>query len=107
MKQFYSIKEVAELLGVSQPTLRYWEEQFDNIRPHKSQGGTRRYDQKCIDEIRRVQHLLKEQKLSIANARIALKTKRDKIDSRLELLHRLESLRDRLNQLKDSLNEDC
>lgn len=92
------------MLDISQPTLRYWEEQFDNIRPHKSEGGTRRYDQKCIEEIRTVQHLLKERKLSIADARIALKTKRDKIDSRLELLHRLESLRDRLISLKESLD---
>lgn len=104
MKQFYSIKEVSELLGVSQPTLRYWEDQFDNIRPHKSQGGTRRYDQKCIDEIRTVQHLLKDRKLSIADARKALKTKRTNIDSRMELLRRLQSLRNELLALKESLD---
>ena len=104
MKQFYSIKEVSELLGVSQPTLRYWEDQFDNIRPHKSQGGTRRYDQKCIDEIRTMQHLLKVRGLSIADARKALKTKRTNIDSRMELLRRLQSLRNELLALKESLD---
>jgi len=104
MKQFFSIKEVSELLGVSQPTLRYWEDQFDNIRPHKSQGVTRRYDQKCIDEIRTVQHLLKVRGLSIADARKALKTKRTNIDSRMELLRRLQSLRNELLALKESLD---
>lgn len=106
MKQFYSIKEVSELLGVSQPTLRYWEEQFDNIRPHKSQGGTRRYDQKCIDEIHSVQYLLKERNLSIADARKALKTKRKQVDSQQELLRRLENLRDRLISLRESLDQE-
>lgn len=94
------------MLDISQPTLRYWEEQFDNIRPHKSEGGTRRYDQKCIDEIRTVQHLLKERKLSIVDARKALKNKRNQVDSRLELLRRLENLRDRLKLLRESLGEE-
>lgn len=104
MKQFYSIKEVADMLQVSQPTLRYWEEQFDSVKPHKTQGGTRRYDQKCIDELRSIQHLLKERKLSIADARKALKHNRSQVDSRMDLLRRLESLRDQLISLKESLN---
>ncbi len=107
MKQFYSISEVSALLGVSQATLRYWEEQFDNIRPHKSQGGTRRYDQKCIDELQCVQHLLKERKLSIADARQALKTRRTQTEARMELQRRLEALRDQLIELRQSLGDKC
>ncbi len=93
------------MLAVSQPTLRYWEEQFDNIRPHKTEGGTRRYTQKDIDELKTVHHLLKERKLSIADARKSLKNKRGKVDSHMELLRRLQSLREELLTLKSSLEK--
>lgn len=72
-KILYSITEVAEIFDVNASLLRYWEKEFDFIRPSKSEKGTRQYREKDIEAIRRVYHLVKEKGLTIAGAKQRLK----------------------------------
>ena len=59
MKLYYSISEVAEMLGVSQSLLRYWETEFSELKPSKNARGVRMYKQEDIDLLRRIHHLTK------------------------------------------------
>ena len=57
LKLYYSIKEVAEMLGVSEPTLRYWETEFPHIRPKTTANKVRQYTDKNIEDLKVIYHL--------------------------------------------------
>ena len=60
LKLFFSISEVAQMFDVNESTLRFWEKEFEQIRPRKNGKGTRYYRQEDIDAVRLVYHLVKE-----------------------------------------------
>ncbi len=68
-KLYYSISEVAKLVGVKAHVLRYWESEFPTLRPRKNRAGSRRYRQPDIAEIVAIKQLLYEEGFKIAGAR--------------------------------------
>ena len=72
-KLYYSIGEVAEMFGVNESLLRYWEREFDIIRPRKNAKGTRSYRKEDIDNIKLIYHLVKEKGLTLDGAKKKLK----------------------------------
>jgi len=74
---YYSIQEVADHFAVNVSLLRYWEKEFENIRPKKTAGGTRQYTKDDIQQIEIVYHLVKEKGMTIEGARQTLKSKKD------------------------------
>ena len=73
LKMYYSIKEVASDLGVSETTLRYWETMFPQLSPHKGSNGVRRYNKEDLKIARTIYHLVKERGLTLAGAKQHLK----------------------------------
>lgn len=74
---YYSIGEVCERTGLEAHVLRYWETEFDELRPRKNQAGRRIYTESDVETVRRIQHLLREEKYTIEGAKRALAQKRD------------------------------
>lgn len=72
-KIFFSISKVARIADVKSHVLRYWETEFSNLRPEKSESGQRRYRQKDLDLILKIKDLLYNKKYTISGAREALK----------------------------------
>ena len=72
-KLFWSIGEVAEELGVNPSLIRYWEKEFGNIRPKRTNRGDRLYARKDIDLLKRIQHLVKEKGFTLNGAREQLR----------------------------------
>ena len=68
-KEYYSISEVCELVGLKPHVLRYWESQFPVLNPSKNRSGNRVYQRKEIKLILLVQHLLYKEKYTIEGAR--------------------------------------
>lgn len=69
----YSIKEVSGQTGVPSHTLRFWESRFgDFLRPRRTSGGQRRYDEKAVEAVRLIRSLVHEQGMTLAGARRAL-----------------------------------
>ena len=68
-KAYYSIGEVCDLTGLKAHVLRYWETQFELLRPTKNRAGNRVFRPKEIELILLVKHLLYEQKFTIDGAR--------------------------------------
>lgn len=73
-KEFYSIKEVAEMLGIPAYVLRYWEKEFPMLKPHRNRLGRRFYSRKDIDIARMIKVILYEQGYTIAGAKKKLAT---------------------------------
>ena len=68
-KLYYSISEVSKITGVEQYVLRYWETEFDQLKPQKNRAGNRIYTNKDIQLIMHIKGLLRERKYTIEGAR--------------------------------------
>ncbi len=79
-KRYFTIGEVSELCGVKPHVLRYWEQEFTQLKPVKRRGNRRYYQHHEVLLIRRIRELLYEQGFTISGAR-------NKLDSRGGELH--------------------
>jgi DNA-binding transcriptional MerR regulator len=102
-KRYYSITEVAKLFGVTTSLVRYWEQEFETLRPHKSSKGDRRFTPENIQQFERIFHLVKEQGYTLAGAKRFLKEEKEKIRQKQEALKTLRRLRGFLEDLKIQL----
>ena len=71
-KRYFTIGEVAELCGVKPHVLRYWEQEFTQLRPMKRRGNRRYYQHHEVLMIRRIRELLYDQGFTISGARTRL-----------------------------------
>ena len=101
-KRYYSIGEVSKAFNVNPSLLRFWEKEFDEIKPKKKESGTRKYTPENIKILKLIYHLVKEKGLTISGAKKQLKVK-DSEDATISLLSKLEKIKDELNFLKSKL----
>jgi len=101
-KLYYSIGEVAEMLGVNQSMLRYWETEFSQLRPAKNKKGTRSYTKDDIDLLRRIHYLTKECGMTLEGTRQQLKNDKSP-DKNMQLVDTLNELKNFLLQMKQNL----
>ena len=72
-KLYYSISEVGKITGLEQYVLRYWETEFEELKPSKNRAGNRIYTNKDIQTILKIKKLLKDEKYTIEGAKKILK----------------------------------
>jgi len=75
-KRYYSISEVSRMTGLEQYVLRYWEKEFSTLRPRKNKGGNRLYTAEDVDLINQINHLRKNEGLTIPGVRHRLVLRR-------------------------------
>ena len=102
-KLFYSIGEVSEMFGVNASLIRFWEKEFDIIKPKKNAKGNRLFTAKDIQNFKVIFHLVKEQKLTLDGARKKLKENKDNADHSMEVAEKLKSIRSQLVAIKEAL----
>jgi DNA-binding transcriptional MerR regulator len=103
-KLFYSITEVAELFKVNASLIRFWEKEFDFLKPRKTAKGNRTYTKKDIENIKLVYHLVKEKGFTLQGAKEKLKQKpAQEINKNLEAIESLNKLKSFLVELKNQL----
>jgi DNA-binding transcriptional MerR regulator len=84
-KLYRSISEVAELVGVKQHVLRYWETQFSMLRPRKNRAGNRMYRPDEVKLLLRIRELLYGRRYTIAGARRTLLDERKDSTPQVEI----------------------
>lgn len=72
-KLYYSISEVSKITGLEQYVLRYWETEFEDLKPSKNRAGNRIYTNKDIQTILKIKKLLKDEKYTIEGAKKIIK----------------------------------
>ena len=110
-KLFYSITEVAEIFKVNASLIRFWEKEFEFLKPRKTAKGNRTYTKKDIENIRLVYHLVKEKGFTLQGAKEKLKekpvraTKSNSQDNtkNAEIIENLNKLKSFLLELKSQL----
>ena len=100
LKLYYSIKEVAEMLGVSESMLRFWEKEIPMIKPKTTGNNIRQYTEQDIENIKVVYNLVKVRGFKLAAARTMLKEQKNAVSSDTKVLETLIKLRDQLQEMK-------
>ncbi len=103
-KDYYKIKDVAELIGVPQSTLRYWEKEFPECSPRRSATNIRYYTPADIETLRIIHFLLKVRGLKLDAAKEQLRVNRHNVSRRMEVIDRLAQVREELVNLRKALN---
>ena len=92
-KYYYSIGEVAKMFGVTTSMIRYWENEFDVLRPRKNKKGNRLFTQRDVRYVHMIYHLTKVKGYTLAGAKMALKEKFSEYEERVMLLETLDKTR--------------
>lgn len=103
-KKYYKIKEVAELVDIPQSTLRFWESEFEQLRPKRNAHNRRYYTPKDIETVRIIAYLLKTQGHKIEFAKEQLRNNRKNLSNKLQIIEELTNVKKELQQLLNSLN---
>ncbi|MRJ07462.1 MerR family transcriptional regulator [Ornithobacterium rhinotracheale] len=102
-KLYYKISEVAEAFGVNASLLRFWEKEFDILKPKKNRKGNRYFTPEDIQNLKVIYHLVKEKGYTLEGAKIALENK-EKIEEETSIIFRLEKIKAELENLKNLLD---
>lgn len=102
-KLFYKISEVAEIFDINISAVRFWEKEFDILKPKKNKKGNRLFTPKDIENIKIIHYLLKERGFTVEGAKKKLKeNKLDTIDN-VQIIGHLKEIRKFLSKLKEEL----
>lgn len=102
-KLYYSIGEVAGAFGVNTSLIRFWEKEFDVIKPKKNAKGNRKFTREDIRNLELIYHLVKERGFTLEGAKTHLKEERQKTLSNFEIIRKLENIKSTLIKLKNQL----
>lgn len=104
LKLYYSIKEVATMLNVSESMLRFWEKEIPMIKPKTTGNNIRQYTQTDIDNIKVVYNLVKVRGFKLAAARKMLRENRQQVDGNARIMESLIKVRNDLKELRKQLD---
>jgi len=105
-KIYYRIGEVARKFDVQPSLIRYWEQEFDFIKPHKSARGTRMFTKKDVDRFAIVFHLIKKKGMTLQGVREYFKKHYDQQSlDKLQVINTLKRSRELLEEVKNVLVE--
>lgn len=103
-KLYYSIGEVAELLNVAPSLIRFWESEFDGIKPKKNRKGNRQFTKDDIDNIRTIFHLVKEKGFTLQGAKEMLRNDTKAVKNSMNMIDSLKRVRSFLVELREKLH---
>lgn len=102
-RRYYSIGEVAKAFGVNASLIRFWEKEFDVLKPKKNAKGNRKFTQEDIKNLKFIYHLVKERGFTLEGAKIHLKEGKKNTLSNFEIVSKLEDIKDQLLKIKEHL----
>lgn len=103
-KMFYPIGEVAQMFDVNTSLIRYWENEFDIIKPKKNKKGNRLFTPLDIDNLKIIYHLVKERGFTLDGAKKKLKENKQDVINEKEIIDHLQQVKSFLLDLKKSLD---
>src|SRR5690606_14432691 len=102
-KLYYSIGEVAKAFEVNQSLIRFWDKEFDILKPKKNAKGNRMFTPEDIKNLKLIYHLVKERSITLESAKTHLKENQQKTLDKFEIITKLKTIKSELLALKNSL----
>jgi DNA-binding transcriptional MerR regulator len=102
-KLYYSIGEVAKMFDVNTSLIRFWEKEFDIIKPKKNKKGNRFFTKQDIDNLHIIYHLVKEKGMTLSGVKKKLKENKEDTVNNFEVIKSLNEIRTLLLEIKQNL----
>ena len=102
-KRYYGIGEVARAFDVNTSLIRFWEKEFDILKPKKNAKGNRKFTPEDIKNLKFIYHLVKERGFTLEGAKTHLKEEKKQSLDNFEIINKLEAVKNQLNKLKNNL----
>jgi DNA-binding transcriptional MerR regulator len=102
-KLYYSIGETAKMLDVPISTVRFWENEFDILKPLKNKKGNRMFTPTDIKNLKIIHHLLKEEGMTLPGAKKRISGKWEEAEYKYEINESLQKIKTLLLDLRDSI----
>lgn len=101
-KLYYSIGEVAAMFGEQTSAVRYWEKEFDILKPKKNKKGNRLFTPIDIENLKLIHYLLKEKGMTIAGVKKKMSENPDDLRHNHEVITSLKKIREILIDIRDN-----
>ncbi len=102
-KRYYKIGEVAKAFGVNTSLIRFWENEFDVLKPKKNKKGNRLFTPEDLENLKMIYFLVKEKGFTLEGAKNKLKENPEEVFSRHKIIMRLEEIKNELITIKNQL----
>lgn len=102
-KLYYSIGEVAKMFDVNTSLIRFWEKEFDVIKPKKNKKGNRFFTKQDIDNFHLIHHLVKERGMTLSGAKKKIKENKEDTINNFEVIKSLTEIKKMLLNIKENL----
>lgn len=102
-KRYYSIGELARAFDVNASLIRFWDKEFDILKPKKNAKGNRMFTPEDVKNLQLIYHLVKERGFTLEGAKTHLKEGQKKTLDKFEIISKLEGIRAQLNNIKNEL----
>jgi len=102
-KRYYSIGEVAKAFDVNASLIRFWDKEFDVLKPKKNAKGNRMFTPEDVKNLQLIYHLVKERGFTLEGAKTHLKEGQKKTLDKFEIISKLETIRKQLTNIKNQL----
>ena len=102
-KLYYTIGEVADMLNVNTSLVRYWEKEFDVLKPKKNAKGDRFFTKDDVEKLKIIFHLVREKGFTLEGAKAQLKSKFSEEEKNVRVVEKLKNLKEFLVELKNSI----
>ncbi|NNC50828.1 MAG: MerR family transcriptional regulator [Flaviramulus sp.] len=102
-KRYYGIGEVAKAFGVNTSLIRFWEKEFDVLKPKKNAKGNRKFTPEDIKNLKFIYHLVKERGFTLEGAKTHLKEEKKQALENFEIVSKLEDIKNQLIKIKEHL----
>lgn len=105
LKKWFSVTEVSEMLDIPSSVLRYWETEFEQLKPRKNKYGKRMYNHEDIELLKKLHYLLRVKKYTIKGAKEALQTQEKEIEFQIKARELLLKFKQLLKEILDKNNQ--
>lgn len=102
-KRYYKIGEVAKAFNVNASLIRFWDKEFDVLKPKKNNKGNRLFTQEDIKNLQLIYHLVKEKGFTLDGAKNKLKENPEKVTDNHSIIARLQAVKAELTTIKNHL----
>ncbi len=103
-KRYYKIGEVAKAFSLNTSHIRFWEKEFDVLKPKKNKKGNRLFTADDLKNLKLIYHLVKEKGFTLEGAKSKMKEKPMEMKSNHEIITRLESIKEELIKIKSQID---
>jgi len=93
------------MFNVNTSHIRYWEREFDVLKPHKNKKGNRLFTKDDIEQLKLIYHLVKEKGLTLKGAKQKLKDNKDETVDNHDMVDRLQTIRQMLVDIRNELDD--